>query len=58
MESPVIFVDVSGDVEGVTLPVTETIDYSAAEASFLVDRLFQRLRFAPVQFEIPALRDV
>lgn len=58
MESRVILVDVSGDVKGVTLPVTETIDYSAAEASFLVDRLFQRLSLAPVQFEVPALRDV
>lgn len=46
------------DVEGVALSVAEPVDDGSAQAALLLDRLLQRLRLAPVQPQVPALRDV
>lgn len=51
-------VDVSGNVKRIALSVAETVNDGATEASFLLDRLLQRLRLAPVQFKITALRNI
>lgn len=53
-----VLVVVPRDVEGVALPVAEPVDDGAAQAALLVERLFERLRLAPVQPQVPALRDV
>lgn len=51
-------VDVSGNVKRIALSVAETVNDGATEASLFFDRLLQRLRLAPVQFKITALRDI
>lgn len=45
-------------VEGVALSVAEAVDDDALEAALLLDGLLQRLRLAPVQPQVPTLRDV
>lgn len=56
LEGALLPPDVPGDVEGVALSVTEAVDDGAADAALLVDGLFERLCFAPVSFQILALR--
>lgn len=56
LEGTLLPADVPWDVEGVALAVTEAVDDGAADAAFLVDGLLERLRFAPVPFQILALR--
>lgn len=56
LEGTLLPADVPGDVEGVALSVTEAVDDGAADAALLVDCLFERLRLAPVPFQILALR--
>lgn len=56
LEGSLLPADVSGDVEGVALSVTEAVDDGAADAALLMDCLFERLRLAPVPFQILALR--
>lgn len=46
---------VAGDVEGVTLTVAETVDHSAAAATFLADCLTEGLSLAPVSAEVASL---
>lgn len=53
-----LLVIVPRDVEGVALSVTKPVDDGAAQAAFLVDGLLERLRLAPVQPQVPTLRDV
>lgn len=53
-----VLVDMPRDVERVALTVAKPIDDGAAQASLLMDGLLQGLRLAPVQPQVPTLRDV
>lgn len=53
-----VLVIVPRDVEGVALSVAKAVDDGAAQAALLPDSLLERLRLAPVQPQVPALRDV
>lgn len=46
------------DVERVALSVAKPVNDGAAKAALLVDSLLERLRLAPVQPQVPTLRDV
>ena len=56
LEGALLPPDVPGDVKRVALSVAEAVDDGAAHAALLVDRLLERLRLAPVPFQILALR--
>lgn len=56
LEGALLPADVPGDVEGVALSVAEAVDDGAANTALLMNRLLERLRFAPVPFQILALR--
>lgn len=58
LKSVSVLVDMPRDVEGVALAVAKPVDDGAAQASFLVDGLLERLCLAPVQPQVPTLRDV
>lgn len=58
LEGTPVLVNVSRDKEGVALSVTEAVDDGPAQAALLMDRLLQRLRFAPVHAQVSTLRDV
>lgn len=58
LEGAAVLVNVSRDEEGVALSVAEAVDDGPAQAALLVDRLLQRLRFAPVHAQVPTLCDV
>lgn len=53
-----LLVIVPRDVEGVALSVAKPVNDGAAQAALLVDGLLERLRLAPVQPQVPTLRDV
>lgn len=53
-----ILVIMPRDVEGVALSVAKAVDDGAAQAALLPDGLLERLGFAPVQPQVPTLRDV
>lgn len=53
-----VLVLVPRDVEGVALSVAKPVDDAAAQAALLLYGLLQRLRLAPVQPQVPTLRDV
>lgn len=55
LESSFLPAAVPGDVEGVALSVAEAVEDGAADAALLVDGLLERLRLAPVPFQILAL---
>lgn len=53
-----VLVNVPRDEEGVALTVAKPVDDSAAQAALLLDGLLHRLRLAPVEPQVPTLRDV
>lgn len=53
-----VLVIVPRDVEGVALSVAKPVDDGAAQAALVLEGLLERLRLAPVQPQVPTLRDV
>lgn len=58
LKSVSVLVDMPRDVEGVALAVAKPVDDDALQASLLVNGLLEWLRLAPIQPQVPTLRDV
>lgn len=56
LERLLLLLHVPWDVEGVALAIAEAVDDGAAQAALMVHGLPQRLRLAPVTFQVLPLR--